>query len=33
LLVQVVGRRYLGAGWEFDLLRVEVPQRDAGRVG
>lgn len=33
LLVQVIGRRYLGAAWEFEILRVEVPQRDAGRVG
>ena len=33
LLVQVIRRRYLGAAWSFELLRVETPQRDAGRVG
>ena len=33
LLVQVIRRRYLGAAWSFELLRVEAPQRDAGRVG
>tara|TARA_Y100000114_G_scaffold14231_1_gene11579 strand:+ start:13136 stop:14743 length:1608 start_codon:yes stop_codon:yes gene_type:complete len=33
LLVQVIARRYLGAAWSFEVLRVDLPQRDAGRVG
>ena len=33
LLVQVIARRYLGAAWSFEVLRVALPQRDAGRVG
>jgi hypothetical protein len=32
LIVQIIGRRYVGARWEFDVLRQDVPQRDAGRV-